>query len=127
MQLLLDTHALLWWLRGDDALGAAAREAIADEDNLIFVSAAATLEVAIKRSLGKLEAPADVDRWAADEGFEELPIAVAHAVASAELPPHHRDPFDRLLIAQAREENLTLVTADAQIRRYDVATLDASS
>ena len=91
------------------------------------MSAAATLEVAIKRSLGKLEAPADVDRWAADEGFEELPIAVAHAVASAELPPHHRDPFDRLLIAQAREENLTLVTADAQIRRYDVATLDASS
>jgi PIN domain nuclease of toxin-antitoxin system len=125
--LLLDTHALLWWLRGDRTLGATARAAIADEESLVFMSAASALEVAIKRAHGKLEAPGDVERWAADEGFEELPITAGHAVASADLPVHHRDPFDRLLIAQARLEGLTLVTADAAIRAYDVATLDATT
>ena len=127
MNLLLDTRALLWWLRGDMTLGANARAAIEDNANLVFFSAASALEVAIKRELGKLEAPGNIEEWAADEGFEELPIATSHAVASASLPPHHRDPFDRLLIAQARIEDMTLVTADAAIRRYDVETLDASS
>ena len=126
MQLLLDTHAFLWWLDADRALGPAARAAIEDDDNLVMVSAATGLEIAIKRALGKLDAP-DVELAAAGEGFGELPITIAHAVASAELPAHHRDPFDRLLVAQARLESLTLVTADTAIGRYDVATLDASA
>jgi PIN domain nuclease of toxin-antitoxin system len=127
VQLLLDTHALLWWLQGDRALGASARAAIADERNLVFVSAATALQIAVERALGRLDAPDGVERWAAEEGFEELAIGIEHAVASAELPAHHRDPFDRILIAQARLEALTLVTADAAIRRYDVETLDAAA
>ncbi len=127
MLLLLDTHAFLWWNADDRALGPRAREAIADPDNVVYVSAATAWEIAVKRRAGKLEAPGEIADWIRDDGFSDLAIEVEHAIASAELPEHHRDPFDRLLIAQARLEDLTLVTSDVEIVRYDVETLDASS
>jgi PIN domain nuclease of toxin-antitoxin system len=126
VDILLDTHAFLWWNADDPKLGTAARAAIRDLDT-VFVSAATAWEIALKRAKGKLDAAGDVADWIEQNAFRALPIEVAHAVAGADLRPHHRDPFDRLLVAQARLEELTLVTADAQIRRYDVATLDAAS
>jgi PIN domain nuclease of toxin-antitoxin system len=125
--LLLDTHAFLWWIADDRALGPHAREAIAAPDNIVFVSAATAWEIAVKRAAGKLEAPGDVADWIREGGFEELAIDVAHAVRSAQLPGHHRDPFDRLLIAQAQLEELTLVTGDPEIVGYEVETLAAGS
>jgi PIN domain nuclease of toxin-antitoxin system len=124
--LLLDTHAFLWWLDDDSALGPTARAAVADGENIVFVSAATAWEIATKRASGKLEAPGDIAEWVRRNGFTELPIEIEHAASSAELPRHHRDPFDRMLVAQARSEELTLVTSDPEILRYDVETLDAS-
>jgi PIN domain nuclease of toxin-antitoxin system len=126
VQLLLDTHAFLWWSAADPALGPLAEAAVADGDNIVFVSAATAWEIATKRASGKLDAPAGVADWVTQEGFAEIAIEIEHAVLSAELPDHHRDPFDRLLIAQANIEELILVTADAEIMKYDVETLDAS-
>ena len=124
MRLLLDTHILLWWLSDNTALPAAAKVAIADASSEIFVSAATAWEIAIKRSLGKLEFPvAQLSEMLAAEGFERLGITVDHAVVAGGLPPHHNDPFDRMLIAQAQHEGLTLVTVDAMIARYAVAVL----
>jgi PIN domain nuclease of toxin-antitoxin system len=125
-RLLLDTHVFLWWNNDDRALGAAARAEIADSDNAVLVSAATAWEIATKRALGRLEAPGDIASWIEDGGFAALPISVEHAARSAELPPHHRDPFDRLLIAQAEIEGLTLVTSDAEIAKYGVAVLDSA-
>lgn len=125
MLLLLDTHAFLWWNADDPTLGPAARAAIADGDNLVFVSAATAWEIAVKRASGKLEAPGNVTDWVREGGFIPLPIEIEHAVLSAELPDHHRDPFDRLLVAQAAIEELTLVTSDPEIPKYEIATLDA--
>lgn len=127
MQLLLDTHAFLWWNSDDPALGPKAREAITEPGNVVFVSAATTWEIAVKRVLGKLDAPGDVASWVPDNGFVELVIDAKHTIRSAELPLHHRDPFDRLLIAQAQLEELTLVTGDPEMVKYDVTTLDAGS
>jgi PIN domain nuclease of toxin-antitoxin system len=127
VDILLDTHAFLWWNADDPKLGTAARAAISDLHTTVFVSAATAWEIALKRAKGKLDAAGDVADWIEQNAFRALSIEVAHAVASADLRPHHRDPFDRLLVAQARLEELTLVTADPQIRRYDVATLDAAS
>lgn len=127
MLLLLDTHAFLWWIADDPALGSKARKAIADSHNIVFVSAATAWEIATKRESGKLEAPGDIAGWIRQGGFVEVAIETEHAVLSAELPKHHRDPFDRLLVAQAAIEELTLVTADAEIVKYDVETLDAAS
>jgi PIN domain nuclease of toxin-antitoxin system len=122
MQLLLDTHALLWWLAGDDALSAAARTAIADEDNGIFISAAST-----KHRLGKLpgigKMIADLDRLIADQGFIGLPINLRHGRVAGTLPGPHRDPFDRMLIAQAMLENLVLVSNEQPFDSYGVARL----
>lgn len=130
MGLLLDTHVLLWWLIGSPRLGRGAREAIADPSNAVYVSAVCAWEVAIKRAQGKLPVPPNVAAWLPAEmaanDFLTIPIAVDHAAAVEHLPLHHRDPFDRLLIAQAQTEHLTLVTSDAAISRYDVARLDAS-
>ena len=127
MDLLLDTHALLWWLADDPKLGPGARAHIAKSTNAVYVSAAAAWEIAVKRAAGKLEAPGDIREWIEEEGFLELPIEVAHAVASAELPWHHRDPFDRLMIAQARHDELTLIARDDEIDRYDVPVIDAAA
>ncbi len=127
MLLLLDTHAFLWWNADDPTLGPRTRGAIADPDNIVLVSAATAWEVAVKRENGKLEAPGDIAAWIRDGGFSELAIEVGHAIASAELPKHHRDPFDRLLIAQAQLDNLTLVTSDPEIAKYDLDILDATT
>jgi PIN domain nuclease of toxin-antitoxin system len=126
VKLLLDTHAFLWWLNDDDALGPRARDAIAAPANLVFVSAATAWEIAVKRALGKLEAPGDIESWISSANFEPLAITVADAVDSAELPPLHRDPFDRLLVAQALRGGLTLVTKDEQLAEYGVAVAVAA-
>ena len=127
MRLLLDTSTLLWWLDDDRKLGAAARAAIASPDNEVYVSAASAWEISVKRASGKLEAPFDVADALERSFFIELPIEVAHAMAAGELPSHHKDPFDRMLVAQARVEGLTLVAHDAGIARYDVELLDAGA
>lgn len=126
MRLLLDTSALLWWLGNDAKLGPTARVAIADPDNEVLVSAASAWEVSVKRASGKLDAPFDVVRAIDRNYFIELPIEVAHAIAAGELPQHHKDPFDRMLVAQAQAEDLTLVTSDSEIGKYELELLDAS-
>lgn len=125
VELLLDTHVLLWWLADDPRLGAGARAAIADPDALVAVSAASAWEIAIKSAAGKLRAPPELEQQLRRERFVPLPIRVAHAVRAGELPPHHADPFDRMLVAQAELESLTIVTRDPLVSRYGVATLAA--
>jgi PIN domain nuclease of toxin-antitoxin system len=125
--MLLDTHAFLWWLQDNRNLGHESRAAISDPDNRVFVSAATAWEIAVKRASGRLDAPGDVGEWIATSGFGALSIDIEHAVASAELPKHHADPFDRLLVAQAVLEELVLVARDDEIDKYDVEILDASS
>jgi PIN domain nuclease of toxin-antitoxin system len=117
---LVDTHALLWWLVDDPALSSSAREVIADPANELLVSSASLWEIAIKRSLGKLEAPDDLPDQVVAEGFAWLPVSAEHGWRVRGLPFHHRDPFDRLLIAQAQAEQLPIVTADARFRDYAI-------
>ncbi|MBN1461092.1 MAG: type II toxin-antitoxin system VapC family toxin [Armatimonadetes bacterium] len=118
MRLLLDTHAFLWWRLDDPALGAETRAALADRGNTVLISAAAAWEIVIKRALGKLEFEGSVSDAIAEDGFEPLPITPAHVDEVAALPDLHRDPFDRMLVAQARCEGLTLVTRDPAILAY---------
>ena len=125
MRLLLDTHTFLWWLGESRRLGPKARSALSDPTNEVYVSAASAWEIAVKRAAGKLEAPGEISSWIQDSDFRELPIEVEHAIAAAELPRHHTDPFDRMLVAQAQIDDLTLVVDDEQIRKYDVPQLDA--
>lgn len=125
MRLLLDTHALLWWLDDDIRLAEPARAAIADATNDVYVSAASAWELAIKARLGKVSMPADLAEQLVANSFAPLPVEVQHALAVRDLPDHHRDPFDRLLVAQAHIEGLTLVTADQVIPRYKVTVLAA--
>jgi PIN domain nuclease of toxin-antitoxin system len=118
--LLVDTQALLWWLMGDPALTNRARTEIAAPDNSVLVSAATVWEIAIKRSLGKLTVPDGFLDDVKDGGFSWLPVLPEHAWAVSDLPRHHGDPFDRLLIAQARVEQLPVVTSDARFAEYGV-------
>lgn len=122
MRLLLDTHVLLWWLADED-LNDQARDAISDPDNLVMVSAASAWEISIKKALGKLSAPDDLERQVDESGFVPLPISVAHGIAAGRLPRHHDDPFDRMLIAQAYAEGLTIITRDKRFADYNVAML----
>ncbi len=122
-RLLLDTHVLLWWLADDEKLGLTTQTIIADGRNDIFVSAASIWEISIKQSLGKLVAPEDLDSAVEDERFLKLPISLFHGQTAGALPPLHRDPFDRMLIAQAQAEGLTIVTADPIIAKYHVKVL----
>lgn len=124
MRLLLDTHALLWWL-ADEGLVPQARDAIADPGNLVVVSAASAWEISIKKALGKLAAPDDLEQQVHAGGFLPLPVSIAHGVAAGELARHHDDPFDRMLIAQAYTEGLTIVTRDKRFDEYGVALLPA--
>ncbi len=124
-RLLLDTHVLLWALEDSQALSVDARQSIADTRNEVFVSAASIWEMAIKRSLGKLRAPDKLADTVQEAGFAALPITLAHAEQAGMLPPHHRDPFDRMLVAQALAEGLVLVTDDALIPKYGVRTMPA--
>ncbi len=127
MRLLLDTRALLWWLADAPALGPSARGAIASAESAVAFSAASAWEIAIKRAAGRLVVPDDLlDRLGA-EAFDPLPMTPRHAWHAGALPAHHADPFDRMLVAQAAIEGMTLVTADPQIARYDVHRLDAGS
>ena len=125
MKLLLDTHVFLWWLNDDPKLGPKARSAIEKPENFVFVSAATAWEIAVKRANDKLEAPGDIAAWIEQSAFTDLPIEVEHAVASAELPKHHNDPLDRLLVAQTQLEEMTLVARDDEIDKYGVPVLDA--
>lgn len=121
--LLLDSHALVWWEADDARLAVRAREAIEQPDVALFFSAASLWELAIKHSLGKLKLPPNLLDTLAEEGFMELTISSAHALRAGALPPHHGDPFDRMLVAQAQSQSLTLVTNDARITAYDVPVL----
>jgi PIN domain nuclease of toxin-antitoxin system len=123
VKLLLDTHFVLWWLSDDPALGDRARDLISAPDNLIFISAASVWEIRIKQALGTLELPDDFADVLAGQPFESLAVTINHAHALCDLPQLHRDPFDRLLIAQARVERLTLLTRDPIVAQYEVATL----
>ena len=127
MRLLIDTHALLWWLAGDDQLSSAAREAIADEANDVVVSAASAWEITTKHCLGKLPGVgaivADLDAAIASQGFEGLPISVRHGQTAGALPGPLRDPFDRMLIAQAMLDDLVLVSNEAPFDAYGVRRL----
>ena len=118
MNLLLDTHVLLWWLTDPAKLSRPAREAITHAENLVFVSAASIWEMTIKSDLGKLEIPDDLAQQMQAERFEELPIRISDAQAVATLPMYHRDPFDRILVAQAKNNSLTLVTHDRLVLAY---------
>ena len=124
MSLLLDTHVVLWWLAGA-RLAPAAAERIADGGELVAVSAASVWEAAIKAALGKLRTPEGLADVVVEEGFEPLPITFPHAQLAGELPAHHRDPFDRMLIAQALTEGLTVVTHDPVFASYGVPVLAA--
>lgn len=127
LRVLLDTHAFLWWALDDHRLSARARDAIAAPENEVLVSAAAAWELAIKASLGRLELAVDLRDFVADEmrrsSFLPLPVDLRHALAVRDLPAHHRDPFDRLLIAQAIHEDLVLISADPLVARYPVQIL----
>jgi PIN domain nuclease of toxin-antitoxin system len=123
VSLLLDTHIVLWWLSDDPFLPQAAGEAIASPDREVLVSAATVWEIAIKKAAGRLEAPDDLLDAMGASDFETLPITAIHAVLAGELPAHHSDPFDRMLIAQARAETLTLVSVDSRFPQYDVQLL----
>lgn len=125
MRLLLDTHTLLWVLAEPERLDATAREALRDGRNEALVSAASIWEIAIKRAAGKLRAPDDLIAVTAASGFGSLPITASHAHAAGALPLHHRDPFDRMLVAQARVESLTIVTRDQRLVAYGVDVLTA--
>jgi len=126
VKLLLDSHAFLWWLAGDRKLGAAARQAVADPAATVFVSAATIWELSIKAALGRLDlGGADLVEEIAGNAFVELPINARHALAAAYLPRHHGDPFDRMLVAQAQIEGLTVVSRDAALRAYEIQILPA--
>jgi len=126
VRLLLDTHAFLWFVAGDERLGRRARRALEDDESEPLLSAASVWEMAIKAGLGRLTLPATVEEYVAmklAEGYAILPVEWPHAAAVERLPLHHRDPFDRLLAAQALVEKLPMVTADSVFRQYGVKTI----
>ncbi len=122
---LLDTHALLWWMAEPQRLDGRAHEAVADPSNEVFVSSINAWEIAVKHALGKLQAPDNLEASIKKQGFTPLALTFRHAEQAGALPPHHGDPFDRMLVAQAQIEGLTVVTRDRHISRYDVLTMPA--
>lgn len=125
MNLLLDTHALLWWLDDHPSMSKKAKVSISDGMNSVFVSAAVIWEIEIKKALGKLRIPSDFREVLSHQFFEMLPVTVEHAYEVGSLPSFHRDPFDRMVIAQARVEGFTVVTRDTVFRRYGIPILQA--
>jgi PIN domain nuclease of toxin-antitoxin system len=126
MNLSLDTHVVLWCLSSPQRLSKVARDAIEDPANIVFVSAAVAWEIEIKSAIGKLRAPSDLADQLSAASFQELPITIAHALALRQLPNLHRDPFDRIMLAQARSASLTFVTADPAILQYPGTFLRAT-
>jgi PIN domain nuclease of toxin-antitoxin system len=125
MNMLLDTHVLLWWLNEDPTLSAKSQAAIADSKNLVFVSAVTIWEIRIKEALNKLKIPDNFKDVLDEQPFNLLNITHEHAHAIKDLPAYHRDPFDRMLIAQAKVEGLTLVTRDVHLKKYRISILAA--
>ena len=124
MRLLVDSHVALWWLEAHPSLGQTCRRSIERADQ-VFFSAVTPWELGIKKALGKISFPARLTDRLEAEGFEALSISARHAEHAAALPPHHRDPFDRMLVAQAQLESLALVTADRVLQPYDVNLIEA--
>lgn len=122
MKLILDTHILLWWWDDSPKLPQEARDLIADLDNEVFVSAVSIAEIAVKKSIGRLEVDDDFAHGIEADGFTELPLSAAHGGRLAQLPLLHRDPFDRMLVVQAQDEDATLLTVDDKVRQYGVKT-----
>ncbi|HEU5014064.1 MAG TPA: type II toxin-antitoxin system VapC family toxin [Roseiflexaceae bacterium] len=127
MNILLDTHAFLWWITDDPQLSAGARDVLRDGTNVVFVSAASGWEIAIKAQLGKLPLSEPPEQFVPAQlglnSFRDLPIQMRHALHVYTLPLHHRDPFDRVLVAQSQLEQLPIVTADPLIAQYDVQVI----
>jgi len=120
MNLLIDTHVLLWWLDDHPSLSEKARAVIADGNNMVFLSAAVIWEIRIKQALGKLKIPANFRQVLDKQPLETLAITAEHAHAVKDLPTHNRDPFDRMLIAQATVEGFTIVSGDTNIAKYKI-------
>lgn len=124
MKALLDTQSFLWWVTDDPRLSSRAREIIADGDNELFLSAASGWEMVIKAKLGRLHLPDNPESFVLEQlvinAIESLPVQMSHALRVYTLPEHHRDPFDRMLVAQAQAERMPILTADPQIAEYDV-------
>ena len=127
MRLLLDTHTLIWWLTEDSSLPASARKLIGSRSSAVLVSAASSWEIATKVRLGRLEAAADLARdfsaYLAQERFESLSISTEHGIRAGSLPGSHKDPFDRMLVAQAQMENLAIVSNDVLLDGYGVSRI----
>lgn len=126
MRLLVDTQVILWWLNDDGRLGKQARSLLAETETQVVASIASLWEVAIKHSLGRLPAHvAELDHWLGDLSIALLPVSVSHLVALDGLPHIHRDPFDRMLVAQCLAEGLTIMTSDQKIMRYNIPCISA--
>ncbi len=119
MRLLLDTHVLIWWLAEDERLSKRVIKQIINPENIVFVSSISACEIAIKKSLGKLKVPDDLEIQIEQQSFEVLPITIKHGLYLEQLPFHHKDPFDRILIAQAKIESLTIVSYDRKFSLYE--------
>ena len=126
-RILLDTHVLIWWFDGNDKLGLNAREQITNLENDIYVSSATVWEMSIKQQMGKLVAPEDIEAKVEQAGFISLPISLFHAQQAGRLPQHHKDPFDRMLIAQAQAEGLQILTKDQHFPAYGIKLINASN
>lgn len=127
MQVLLDTHSFLWWIGDDHQLSDKARSTIEDSSNQIFLSAASGWEIAIKTQLGKLTLPHSPEVFVSEQlqlnGFQPLSVSLSHSLHTASLPAIHRDPFDRILVAQSQVEKMAIITSDPLIQRYKVNTI----
>lgn len=127
MRALLDTHAFLWWITNDPRLSKKVREIISDGENELFLSVASGWEMAIKAGLERLQLPSNLEHFILEQmalnAIESLPVQMSHALHVYKLPAHHRDPFDRMLIAQAQLQNLPILTVDPQIARYSVKVI----
>ena len=124
MEILIDTHMLLWWLADDSRLSKKARALMADPANMLTVSAATAWEIAIKQALGKMTMDGDLEKEIRELGFAMLPVTFPHAAETLTLPAIHRDPFDRMLVAQARVESLPLLTVDPHILQYPANVIE---
>ena len=124
-RILLDTHVLIWWMNGDEQLGHNAQKHISNTENAIYISAASVWEMSIKQQLGKLTVPDDIESLIEVLGFSALPFNLFHSQQAGRLPMHHRDPFDRMLIAQAQAEGLQILTKDEHFPAYGVRLINA--